>query len=135
MFLVGLVFGPLHHYVYRWLNNVLPKRDMTSIGKKILFDQVAMSPLCILSFFYGMGVLEGRPMNEINTETKEKFMEVYIVSYWIITCLWGAWISNKFFIFLLSCNVFSVAATRYFINLFGIPCIQIQSKRHCFWII
>lgn len=80
MFIVGLLFGPLHHYVYRWLNDVLPKRDMMSIGKKILFDQVVMSPVCILSFFYGMGFLEGKQLKEIGKETKGKFTEVYIVS-------------------------------------------------------
>lgn len=79
MFLVGLVFGPLHHYVYGWLQNVLPKRDFKTITKKILFDQVIMSPICILSFFYGMGGLERKPLKVVNEEISKKFVEVYVV--------------------------------------------------------
>lgn len=80
MFIVGLGFGPLHHYVYGWLNNVLPKRDMGTITKKILFDQLINSPVCILSFFYGMGLMERKSLADINKETSNKFLEVYIVS-------------------------------------------------------
>lgn len=79
MFLVGLVFGPLHHYGYGWLQNVLPKRDFKTVTKKILFDQLVMSPICILSFFYGMGLMERKPLKDINQETSNKFVEVYVV--------------------------------------------------------
>lgn len=79
MFLVGLLFGPLHHYVYGWLQNVLPKRDFKTITKKILFDQVIMSPICILSFFYGMGFMERKSLKGVNEEISKKFVEVYVV--------------------------------------------------------
>lgn len=79
MFVVGLAMGPLHHYVYGWLNVVLPKRDFRSITKKILFDQVVISPFCIVSFFYGMGIMEGKPLDHMSEEIAHKFVEVYLV--------------------------------------------------------
>lgn len=77
--MVGLLFGPLHHYVYGWLQNVLPKRDLKTITKKILFDQFVLSPVCILSFFYGMGAMEKKPLKGMNEEISKKFVEVYVV--------------------------------------------------------
>lgn len=77
--MVGLLFGPLHHYVYGWLQNVLPKRDLKTITKKILFDQLILSPVCILSFFYGMGYMERKPVKAMNEEISKKFVEVYVV--------------------------------------------------------
>lgn len=89
MFLVGLLFGPLHHYVYGWLQNVLPKRNLKTVTKKILFDQIVMSPICILSFFYGMGLMERKPVKEINEETAKKFVEVYVVrKIFMRNCVW-----------------------------------------------
>ncbi|RZC38643.1 mpv17-like protein 2 [Asbolus verrucosus] len=51
MFLVGLGMGPTHHYYYRYISILWPKRDMMSITKKIAADQFIMSPICIAQFF------------------------------------------------------------------------------------
>lgn len=79
MFLIGLVFGPMHHFWYKWLQKMLPTRDFKTVTKKIFFDELIMSPICIVTFFYGMGILERMPLKEIKHETSEKFIEVYMV--------------------------------------------------------
>lgn len=79
MFTIGVPFGPLHHYVYGWMQKMWPEKNLKAVGKKILFDQLAMSPVCILLFFYGAGVLEKRTLKQINEEVSHKFLEVYTV--------------------------------------------------------
>lgn len=81
MFLVGLAFGPLHHYYYSGLNIVLPKGDLPSVFIKILADQILMSPICIALFFYGMAALEERTLDDANKELKEKFFPTYKVCF------------------------------------------------------
>lgn len=76
---IGFAFGPLHHYFYVYLNKIYPGTDIMSISKKILADQIVMSPACIATFFYGMGILESKSMAESHDEFKKKFMEVYKV--------------------------------------------------------
>lgn len=85
MFLVGLSMGPLHHYFYKYLDSYIPKRNLFSITKKILLDQLLMSPVCIAWFFYGMGICENKDLQECTKEINGKFVEVYLVS--TITCM------------------------------------------------
>lgn len=80
MFIVGLALGPIHHYYYVWIAEKWPARTFKIISWKIILDQFVMSPICIVSFFYGMGAMERKPMNTINTELANKFREVYVVS-------------------------------------------------------
>lgn len=79
MFVVGLLLGPIHHVFYKYLDILLPKRTMNSIGQKIFYDQIIMSPMCIATFFYGMGLLEGKNVQECNEEIIKKAPRVYMV--------------------------------------------------------
>nr|XP_023026451.1 mpv17-like protein 2 [Leptinotarsa decemlineata] len=79
MFIVGLAFGPVHHYYYIWLAKAYPAKTATNITWKILLDQFIMSPVCIAMFFYGMGLMEMKPVVESNKEITEKFREVYTI--------------------------------------------------------
>lgn len=83
MLLFGLAVGPVHHYIYINLNKYLPGRSMANIAKKILTDQLLIGPLCILLFFSGLGVLEGKSLDSINSEIKSKFLVVYKMD-WVI---------------------------------------------------
>lgn len=83
MFYVGLALGPLHHVFYKYLDIFLPKRTMNAIGQKIFYDQILMSPACILTFFYGMGLLEKKSLKECTQEVKEKGLHVYMVRYFL----------------------------------------------------
>lgn len=80
MTVVGLGFGPLHHYFYSGLNSIWPLADVKSVVKKVMADQLVMSPACILFFFYSAGLLESKTITECGQELKEKFLYVYTVS-------------------------------------------------------
>ncbi|XP_026739772.1 PXMP2/4 family protein 4-like [Trichoplusia ni] len=84
MLIVGTAMGPLHHYYYCHLDKVLPKVNLKNVFIKILCDQGFASPLTILSFFYGMGILEKRSLYDITMEIKTKFLYVYTADclYW-----------------------------------------------------
>ncbi|XP_065155541.1 mpv17-like protein 2 isoform X2 [Atheta coriaria] len=89
MFLVGLSMGPLHHYFYKYLDSYIPKRNLFSITKKILLDQLLMSPVCIAWFFYGMGICENKDLQECTKEINGKFVEVYLID-------WSVWPPTQF---------------------------------------
>ena len=80
MFAVGLSQGPLHHYWYGYLDRVLPSRSLRTVGLKILADQLAAAPFFAITFFYGMGLLQGKGLDGCWTEFVAKFPAVYLVS-------------------------------------------------------
>ena len=80
MFLVGSIQGPMHHFFYGWLATRMPQNTAKVAVKKILYDQVIMSPACILMFFYPASLLENKTFKEATHELKQKFLTVYIVS-------------------------------------------------------
>lgn len=81
MLLVGGMLGPMHHYYYIQLDKLLPKVNLKTVFLKIAADQCVCAPLTILFFFYGMGVLENKTLQEISDEIKLKFKYVYLVSF------------------------------------------------------
>lgn len=80
MFLVGLSQGPPHHYWYTFLDKHLPKRDLRTVGIKILADQLIAAPFFALTFFYGIGLLEKNTFSGCWTEFVAKFPYIYAVS-------------------------------------------------------
>ncbi len=80
MFLVGLSQGPLHHYWYSYLDRLLPSKSLRTVGLKILADQLVAAPFFAITFFYGMGVLQGKNLSECWGEFTHKFPAVYLVS-------------------------------------------------------
>lgn len=94
MFIVGLALGPLHHYYYVWIAEKWPARTAKVITWKIMLDQFVMSPLCIATFFYGMGGLERKTIQHMNDEITNKFKEVYLVSIYILVCVKNAFLFN-----------------------------------------
>ena len=79
MFAVGLSQGPLHHYWYGFLDRALPSRSRRTVGLKILADQLAAAPFFAVTFFYGMGLLQGKSLEGCWTEFVAKFPAVYLV--------------------------------------------------------
>ncbi|XP_043281892.1 mpv17-like protein 2 [Venturia canescens] len=76
---VGLVQGPFHHYFYAILDRFLPGRNTSSVVKKTLVDQLVASPTCLGIFFFGLGALEQRKVEDISGEVKLKFFDTYKV--------------------------------------------------------
>ncbi|KAH8355768.1 hypothetical protein KR200_000930, partial [Drosophila serrata] len=81
MFVAGALQGPLHHFVYNWMDRIMPARTMKNIVKKILIDQLFMSPACILIFFYSICYLEGQTLEDSNEELISKFPYVYMLDW------------------------------------------------------
>lgn len=95
MFIVGALQGPMHHYVYRWMDTVMPVQTLKNITRKILIDQFVMSPICILMFFYSACFLEHKSLEETNDEILEKFHYIYLMDW----AVWPAaqYINFRFF--------------------------------------
>ena len=80
MFLVGLSQGPTHHFWYLLLDQLLPKKNPRTVCLKILADQLFAAPFFAVTFFYGMGILQGRGLGECWAAFVQKFGYVYAVS-------------------------------------------------------
>jgi len=61
----GLLFGPLYHVWYIYLDRVLPGNTVRIVLKKLAADQLFMSPLSIIVFFISLGLLEGQQFHEM----------------------------------------------------------------------
>lgn len=85
MFIVGAIQGPMHHYFYGWLDRVYRATNGQNVTKKILYDQLVMSPACIVAFFYSAGWLEGRTTADCTDELQRKVVRVYVVSVTLTT--------------------------------------------------
>lgn len=81
MFIVGALQGPLHHFVYNWMDKVMPVANFKNVMKKILIDELLMSPACIFIFFYSACFLERKTFKETNDELKEKFLFIYFIDW------------------------------------------------------
>ncbi|XP_016979163.2 mpv17-like protein 2 [Drosophila rhopaloa] len=81
MFVAGALQGPLHHFVYNWMDRIMPARTLQNILKKILIDQLFMSPACIFIFFYSICYLERQTLEATNKELISKFPYVYLLDW------------------------------------------------------
>ncbi|XP_030385534.1 mpv17-like protein 2 [Scaptodrosophila lebanonensis] len=81
MFVAGALQGPLHHYVYAWMDRIMPQRTFRTTIKKILIDQLFMSPACILLFFYSVCYLEHQTLEATHKEIMEKFAYIYMLDW------------------------------------------------------
>lgn len=84
MFVVGNALGPLHHYWYIYLDKMLPHVTIKTVVQKILYDQFLISPITLVCFFYGMGILEQKSLGQSTDEIKTKFSFVYMVNITIL---------------------------------------------------
>ncbi|CAM9343397.1 unnamed protein product [Lampetra planeri] len=77
MFLVGCTMGPVLHVWYTWLDKVYVGKALKTVGKKVLLDQLIVSPAFGMWYFLGMSVMEGHTLSEGWLEFKSKFWEFY----------------------------------------------------------
>lgn len=83
MTLVGLSQGPLHHYLYLWMDRALPGAAIKTVFAKIGLDQVIMSPIFIISYLYSAGLLEGSSVQKCTDEITDKFATIYVAD-WVV---------------------------------------------------
>ncbi|XP_016979161.2 mpv17-like protein 2, partial [Drosophila rhopaloa] len=84
MVLTGLAIGPVQHGFYLLLDRVVPDNNRWGILRKILADQLVMSPIYILMFFHISSLLEGKSIAECNAELYEKFLFTWTMD----CCFW-----------------------------------------------
>uniref|UniRef100_A0A182MSU5 Pmp22 peroxisomal membrane protein n=1 Tax=Anopheles culicifacies TaxID=139723 RepID=A0A182MSU5_9DIPT len=94
MTLVGLSQGPLHHYLYKWMDVLLPGASVRTVFKKIAIDQFAISPIFIVTYLYSAGLLEGASVTECTAELRHKYWTIY-------TADWLVWPPTQFINFYL----------------------------------
>lgn len=83
MFVVGALQGPMHHYFYGWLDARYVGTSLKNTSVKILYDQLVMSPACIVMFFYSAGWMHQQTNDECTQELKSKFLTVYVADWMI----------------------------------------------------
>ncbi|XP_058460103.1 mpv17-like protein 2 [Malaya genurostris] len=83
MTLVGISQGPMHHYLYQWMDRILPKMDIQTVFLKIGLDQFIMSPIFIVSYLYTAGLLEGNSIRKCTDECSAKYWTIYAAD-WIV---------------------------------------------------
>lgn len=79
MFVVGSIQGPVHHYFYAWMDKAIKVVSVANVTKKILLDQVVVSPVIILAFLYPAGWLNNQSTKQCNEEVVAKFGKIYAV--------------------------------------------------------
>lgn len=80
MFVVGAAQGPIQHYFYTWLDQRFVSVTAAGVVKKILLDQLIMSPICIVTFFATASLVERQTISQFRSELTSKFFTLYIVS-------------------------------------------------------
>jgi len=53
MFTVGLFYGPVSHFWYKYLDRFLPLANASTVAKKVVLDQIIASPVFVAYFFVG----------------------------------------------------------------------------------
>ncbi|KFB49956.1 pmp22 peroxisomal membrane protein [Anopheles sinensis] len=94
MTLVGISQGPLHHYLYKWMDVLLPGASVRTVFKKIGIDQFVISPIFIITYLYSAGLLEGASFTTCTDEIKNKYWTIYMAD-------WLVWPPTQFINFYL----------------------------------
>ncbi|EAT48276.1 AAEL000666-PA [Aedes aegypti] len=83
MTLVGISQGPLHHYLYLWMDRALPGTAIRTVLTKIGIDQFVISPIFITTYLYSAGILEGNSVRACTDEITDKFATIYVAD-WLV---------------------------------------------------
>jgi len=77
MIALGVFLGPLTHFWYKFLDNRFPRRTKFLIVKKLLIDQLFMSPIMNITLIVGLHLLEGMAFRDLGKQFDEKFVTLY----------------------------------------------------------
>ncbi|OQV19220.1 putative Mpv17-like protein 2 [Hypsibius exemplaris] len=75
----GASVGIYCHFLYRCLDRVLPGRDVRTLTKKVLLDNLS-APLQFAIFFGVLSRVEGRSFREYFQELRHKGLHLYLAS-------------------------------------------------------
>jgi len=57
MFTVGIIFGPMLHVWYKYLDRFLPLSNISTVLKKVVVDQGVGAPVFLAYFFAGNNLM------------------------------------------------------------------------------
>lgn len=80
----GLFVAPSLYCWLRCATYFWPKTNLRSAITKALVEQVTYSPAAMCCFFFGMNLLEMKPISECAEEVKQKFWPTYKIG----VCVW-----------------------------------------------
>ncbi|XP_008477647.1 mpv17-like protein 2 [Diaphorina citri] len=83
MSLSGASVGILCHHGYRLLDKLYPGRALSTVFKKVLFDQIFISPVLISVFFVTLGIMENSSSMDIYNEIYDKGRRLYMAE-WVV---------------------------------------------------
>ncbi|GAB6020458.1 hypothetical protein CHUAL_003149 [Chamberlinius hualienensis] len=83
MALSGLTVGFICHHWYVWLDRIIPGRTLAIVMKKLVLDQIFLSPVYISAFFVTVGVLERAKPADVAKEIWEKGTKIYTAEWFI----------------------------------------------------
>ncbi|XP_012176482.1 mpv17-like protein isoform X4 [Bombus affinis] len=92
----GFFVAPTLYCWMRCSSYFWPKSDLKSAITKALIEQVTYSPTAMCCFFFGMNLLEMKPVAECIEEVKHKFWPTYKVKY-VGVCVWPILQTINFF--------------------------------------
>jgi len=88
----GLTSGFLCHHWYSYLDRVLPGRGLGSVFRKVAWDQIVFSPLCIAACLIVAAKLENRDYRTTVDQTVQLGSRLYLAE-------WVIWPPAQFFNF------------------------------------
>ncbi|KYQ58341.1 Mpv17-like protein [Trachymyrmex zeteki] len=80
----GLYVAPTLYCWLKYASHFWPKANLKSAITKALIEQVTYGPAAMCSFFFGMSLLELKPVSECIDEVKIKFWPTYKIAI----CVW-----------------------------------------------
>ncbi|XP_060082513.1 mpv17-like protein 2 [Ylistrum balloti] len=84
MFTIGVMLGPFNHLWYtKIIEKIVKTGGKQGAVKRILADQAIAGPFFCFSFFFGMGMMEGRGVDGALQEVKDKFLTVYVIDWFV----------------------------------------------------
>ncbi|KAI5656752.1 hypothetical protein M9H77_25545 [Catharanthus roseus] len=118
--LLGAAYlGPVGHFFHLMLDKLFKgKRDTKTVAKKVVLEQVTISPLNNLLFmiYYGLAI-EGRPWIHVKSKVKKEYLTVQYASwtFWPVV----GWINHQYVPLQLRVVVQSIVAFAWgiFLNL------------------
>ncbi|XP_076232725.1 mpv17-like protein isoform X2 [Calliopsis andreniformis] len=90
----GFFVAPTLYCWIRLSSHFWPKSDLKSAVTKALVEQVSYSPAAMCCFFFGINLLEMKPVAECLEEVKQKFWPTYKVG----VCVWPILQTINFFL-------------------------------------
>ncbi|OQR78787.1 mpv17 protein 2-like [Tropilaelaps mercedesae] len=79
----GLTTGIVTHYWYTFLDRWWQGRTPKVILKKVLYDQILFSPVCLTVYFGTVALFERPNLNEFKEELTDKGGIVYLVEWMV----------------------------------------------------